>query len=392
MKDCNSLKKSKIVVIGIPVLLIGGTEIQTLTVVKALILGGYHVVVCCYHEYVQEMVEKFEVAGAHVKLLRLKRASNIWGLINVCMCLQKIFRTLHADVLHVQYIAPGLIPIIAAKLARVTNILATVHIAGTAVYGAKAKLMLRMSAKICSAFICVSKGVEEFWFGSSMLFDKKNFSKNRKHYTIYNAVDMANNFKISKEEAEVLRQSLNLHKRQVIGIVGRLSVQKGHTILLDSLVDIKQKFPNAKLLVIGDGLEREALQLKAEKLGLTDTILWLGSKSQKELYKYYQIMDILVMPSLYEGFGLAAAEAMAFGVPVIGSNVAGLSEVIEHENSGLLFNACDSDSLEIALCRLLADPQMRLQYGVYGQQRVASCFSMMAFVNQMISFYDNFII
>ncbi|MDP3705755.1 MAG: glycosyltransferase [Legionellaceae bacterium] len=383
--------EEKTVIIAIPVLLVGGTEIQTLSVVKALISAGYRVIVCCYHEYVQDIVEQFEAVGAKVKLLQLKREYHIPGLLSLGLSLAKVFRSLNPDMIHVQYIAPGLIPIIAARLAGVPVVLATVHIAGSVVYGVKTKMMLRIAAKLCSAFICVSKGVEEFWFGSSMVFDMEKVPHNRKHFTIYNAVDIDKITKMNKAESGVLRRSLNLHERLVIGIVGRLALQKGHTILLDALVEIKNKYPNVALLVIGDGPERQSLQLKADKLGLTDVILWLGAKSQDDVFNYYQVMDIFVMPSLYEGFGLTAAEAMACELPVVSSNVAGLSEVIEHEKSGLLVSSGDSDALKLALLRLIEDRDMAFGYGVYGRQRVQSLFSLRTFEQTMLNMYHRYL-
>lgn len=397
MKYCDSANqyhedtKEKTVIIAIPVLLVGGTEIQALAVVKALISVGHRVIVCCYHEYVQEIVEQFETVGAKVKLLQLKRVYHISGLLVLGLSLAKVFRSLNADMIHVQYIAPGLIPIIAARLAGIPIVFATVHIAGSLVYGIKAKMMLRIAAQLCSAFICVSKGVEEFWFGNSMIFDKEYFPRNRRHFTIYNAVDIDKITKAKKAETSGLRRSLNLQERLVIGIVGRLSLQKGHTILLDALVEIKKKFPNVALIVIGDGPERQSLQLKADKLGLTDTIFWFGEKSQDDVFNYYQVMDIFVMPSLYEGFGLTAAEAMVCELPVVGSNVAGLSEVIEHEESGLLVSPGDSDALKLALLRLIQDRETALGYGVYGRQRVQSLFSIRTFEQTMLTVYHRYL-
>lgn len=382
--------KEKTVIIAIPVLLIGGTEIQTLSVVKALVSGGYRVIVCCYHEYTPEVIEQFVAVGAKIQLLQLERQHNILGLLNLSLKLTKVFRTLNADIAHVQYIAPGLTSIIAARMARVPVVFSTVHIAGNLVYGVKAKMMLRIAARLCSAFICVSKGVEEFWFGSSMVFDSEKVPRNRKHFTIHNAVDIERLTSVGKMDAVTLREYLNLHERPVVGIVGRLAIQKGHTVLLDALAEVKKKIPDVALIVIGDGPERQMLQLKADKLGLSEAIFWFGQKSQEELFKYYRAMDIFVMPSLYEGFGLAAIEAMVFELPVVGSNVAGLSEVIEHEKSGLLVNAGDSDALKAALLRLLQDRETALRYGVYGKQRANSLFSTPKFEQKILTMYRNY--
>lgn len=384
-------KKESIVIIGIPVLLIGGTEIQTLSVVKVLIADGYDVIVCCYHEYVEEMVVQFEQVGASVKLLQLNRQKNILGLFYLTLKLIRFFRSWHADAIHIQYIAPGLIPIIAAKLARIPIVFSTVHIAGKLAYGLKAKVMLRTAAKFCSAFVCVSQGVEKFWFGSSMLFDFEKTPKNRKHFTIYNAVNINEITQAERVNTEVLKSDLGINEHFVIGIVGRLASQKGHTFLLDAIAEIKKHIPNIALVVIGDGPERIPLQLKADRLGLKASIFWLGSKSQKDVYSYYPMMDVFVMPSLYEGFGLTAVEAMAFGLPVVGSNVIGLSEVIEHEKTGLLVNAGDANALSRGLLQLLFDREMALQYGIEGKQRAKTLFSTATFEETMLHMYGRYL-
>ncbi|OGV25863.1 MAG: hypothetical protein A3F18_02800 [Legionellales bacterium RIFCSPHIGHO2_12_FULL_37_14] len=380
-------RDAKTVLIAIPVLLIGGTEIQTLSVAKALISGGYRVIVCCYHEYDQTMVDQFAATGAKINLLRMRRDDTFFGLLRLTLRLVSLFGSLKPDVIHVQYISPGLISILSARLAMVPIVFATVHIAGSLVYGIKAKLMLRFAAKLCSAFICVSKGVEDFWFGSSAVFDANKHPKRRTHFTIYNAVDPASIAWESTKDVYNLRHALALQGRLVIGIVGRLAVQKGHTILLDALAEIKKKVSNVILIVIGDGPEREILQRKAARLALTDSILWLGAQAQQDVFRYYQVMNILVMPSLYEGFGLTAIEAMAFGLPVVGSNVAGLSEVIEHEKSGLLVRPGDADELKIALLRLINDKELIPKFGAYGKLRVDAYFSLQAFEQSMHAMY-----
>ncbi len=97
--------------------------------------------------------------------MRLQRSQ---GLLHFALKPIKLYKRSKPDIIHVQYLAPGLVPsIIAARMANISTIFATVHIAGAIAYGRKAKLLLHTAARLCSAFFCVSSETEEFWFGSS---------------------------------------------------------------------------------------------------------------------------------------------------------------------------------------------------------------------------------
>ena len=132
-------------------LLVGGTEIQTFNLVKVLVSEGYHVSVSCYYEYDETMVSTFRSAGAKVILMELERSD---GMLSLFCKLRVLFKEIKPDIVHVQYVAPGLVPILAAKLGGIRAIFATVHQPGRP-YGMKAKLLLRLGACLSTAFFCV---------------------------------------------------------------------------------------------------------------------------------------------------------------------------------------------------------------------------------------------
>jgi len=313
------------------------------------------------------------------------------GLFYLFQKLFFMFRQIKPDIVHIQYLAPGLIPILTARLARVPVILATVHIAGSIVYGKKAKMLLRLAAFFCTRFICVSRGVEEFWFGDSEIFDPATVNKSRKHFTVYNAIDnVAIDKAVSAVERNKIKEMLGIAGRQVIGIVGRLAHQKGHTILLDAMVGVIREFPTVVLMIIGEGPERQKLEEKASALNINKNILWMGAQPQNKVFEFYAIMDIFAMPSLYEGFGLTAAEAMAARVPIVGTKVEGLSEVIEDGVSGYLVPAGNNQALGDALIELLRDPIKAKAIGQQGCERVRNIFSMEHYQASMIGLYNIF--
>lgn len=382
----------KRVLICMPVLLKGGgTEIQVLTLCTVLITEGYRVTVCCYYEFDQSIVELFQQTGAETVLLGLNRSNGRFGPSKIYELFRKLsqtFQKYHPDVVHVQYLAPGLIPIIAARLAGVPTVFATVHIAGSIAYGLKEKFLLRLASRFCTAFFCISRGVEDFWFGNNEVFDPKNPNRKRKHFTIYNSIDSDNIERIvDSVDCETLKRSVEIRDKKVVGIVGRLAPQKGHVILLDAMAEIIRENPNVMLVAIGDGPDRGKLEDRAMELGITGHIQWMGAMKPEDLYQLYGIMDVFVMPSLYEGFGLAAAEAMAAGLPVVGTKVDGLSEIIEDGVTGYLLPAGDSHQLARALIRSLSNAEKRKTMGQRGKDRVRKLFSVQRFSNSIIAAY-----
>lgn len=376
------------VLIIIPVLLVGGTEMQTLNLVRTLANNGYLVTVCCYYDHEVSMVTAMEAAGAQVVLLDLDRSS---GLLHLLGKLKQLFREEQPDIVHVQYIAPGLIPILAARLARVPTIFATVHQPGRT-YGWKAKLLLRSAARLCTLFFCNSLAVEQSWFGSATLFNRQH---KHRHCTIYNAVDVERISRIAAgTDRTALRTTLNLGDRPVVGVVGRLRGEKGQSVLFEAMVQVVRQIPSALLLVVGDGPDRAVLQRQAERLGIAGNVCWLGQQSADEVFRLYSIMDVAAVPSIFEGFGLVAAEAMAAGLPVVGSAVDGLAEVIADHETGRLVPPQDAGALAaalIALIALLESPETAADMGRKGRQRVEEHFSLQRFSESTLAAYADFI-
>ncbi len=373
------------VLICIPVLLTGGTEMQTLHLVRTLMAGNYQVTICCYYEYEENIADFFRQTGAEVILLDLDRKQG-----NFCLfrSLYRIFRTRQNAVVHVQYISPGLLPIIAARFGGIRTVFATVHQPGRT-YGLRAKCFLRFASLLATAFFCVSRSAEESWFGNSAIFESGSIT--RKHYTIYNMVDVGQIERIAKATDRFqLKKISGLEGKIVIGIVARLRMEKGHEILFRAMPEIIRAFPDIRLLVIGDGPDRSEFEGLAETFGIQHHICWTGEKTPDSVIPYYVIMDAAVVPSRFEGFGLTAAEAMAAGVPVIGSDVDGLREVIENGLTGYLFKVGDSHELARKLILLLSDSEKCKLMGKAGHDRVVRHFSPERFSRAILAAYRRF--
>lgn len=374
------------VMIGIPVLLLGGTEIQTLTLVKALIEKKYCVTVCCYYNYDEVMTEMIEKAGAKLLLLKLDRSA---GLFHLLLNLKLLFSASRPDIVHVQYIAPGLIPLLAATLARVPKVFATVHQPGRT-YGWKMRLMLRCAARLCTVFFCNSLAVERSWFGKATLFDPQRKHPGR-HCTIYNAVDAERIASIvACADRVALRAALDIGDQPVVGVVGRLRQEKGQAVLLEAMAQVIKDLPSALLLVVGDGPDRNDLQQQSEQLGITDNVRWLGQQKTEDVFKLYSVMNVLAVPSIFEGFGLVAAEAMAARLPVVGSAVDGLMEIIIDHETGRVTPPQDAEALAAAILQLLLSPEAAIRMGMKGEQHLLKHFSLRGFSENITAAYAAF--
>jgi glycosyltransferase involved in cell wall biosynthesis len=150
--------------------------------------------------------------------------------------------------------------------------------------------------------------------------------------------------------------------------VGRLVYQKGLDILVESLGELKS-LP-WKLTLIGDGPQRAALQRLAIERGIDDRLEFTGWLDRAALMKYYYASNLFVFPSRHEGMPNAILEAMASGLPVIASRIAGNEELVLPEKTGFLVPPQDAGGLREALETLLVDPERRKQMGLASRQRV----------------------
>lgn len=139
-----------------------------------------------------------------------------------------------------------------------------------------------------------------------------------------------------------------------VGVIGRLSPEKGHAVFLDAVSRIAPHLPDVCFVIVGGGILMPALRAQAERLGLQRHVHFLGEHTNAR--SIMAGLDLLVVPSLSEGTPLVVLEALACGVPVVASNVGGIPEQITHNREGLLVPPGDPDALARALLGLLCEP------------------------------------
>lgn len=184
-----------------------------------------------------------------------------------------------------------------------------------------------------------------------------------------------------------LRDELGCDTKQLlICAVGRLSPEKGHSILLTAFQQVVAVIPSARLILVGDGPLRASLRTQAASCGLGDHVIFVGYRDDVE--SFIAASDLVVMPSLREGFGDPVIEAMALCKPVIASRVGGMVEIVRDGDTGLLVPPEDSDSLAWAIITLLKNPQVRTRMGLQGRQVVLQEFTVEQLADSLATLYN----
>ncbi|MGE5232633.1 MAG: glycosyltransferase family 4 protein [Acidobacteriota bacterium] len=157
--------------------------------------------------------------------------------------------------------------------------------------------------------------------------------------------------------------------------VGRLRTRKAVAVLLQAFARVAAAEPGARLVVLGDGEQRQALAAQLRALGLGERVRLAGAVPRSEIADWLARADVFCLPSTYEGFPLAILEAMAADLPVVATRVAGVPEAVEDGASGLLVEPEDDAGLAAALSALIRDPARRHALGERGRALLAERFA-----------------
>jgi glycosyltransferase involved in cell wall biosynthesis len=183
---------------------------------------------------------------------------------------------------------------------------------------------------------------------------------------IHSGIDVAR-FTAHPDQAHVPRPP-------VIGCMAVLERRKGHRFLLEAVALLKARGVKLRCLLAGEGPERHSLEKMTARLGLEREVAFAGFIV--DTAAFLGDIDIFVLPSLHEGLGVAALEAMAAGKPVVASRVGGLAESIANGVTGLLTPPCDAQALSNAIARLIADPSLARSMGQRASVHVREHFAL----------------
>lgn len=222
----------------------------------------------------------------------------------------------------------------------------------------------------------VSHHVDKIVAVSNMVKDSlvTNGIPSEKVTVIYNGIEL-DRFSPTAIDKNKVRAELNIGKDDiVIGHAGKLDKGKGVFDLLLATERVCKKYPAARLLFVGVGPAQKQLALQSEKLGLKEKVIFAGL--QRDMIRLFSVMDIFVLASTTrEAFGMALIEAMAMGIPVIGTAIGGIPEIIQNKNNGILVPANDSQSLAEGIINYIENKEFAKRICLEGRKTVENKFT-----------------
>jgi glycosyltransferase involved in cell wall biosynthesis len=328
----------------------GGGEIWFRETAKALIQRGFHITIIVT---AKSSLENYALA-AGIPVIPAKR-SPFWQIVHF-FGIKKMFRHEPPDFILVN----SGIDLMHACIIKKAMAKSTLLFRRGLDKAIKNSFFNRLLYKNVDFFIANSKAT------AKTLQQSFPWLSREKIQIIYNPITIN---PVPKIPVDQLRQKYHIKNGiPILGIIGRLTYQKGHTILFNALKKVLGVQPETMLLIIGDGELKYELIDYTRKNKIEKKCLFLGH--QNEIVPYYLLCDIVIIPSLFEGFCFTAVEAQYLQIPVIVSNISSLPEVILEGKSGLLFKKGDSHDLAKKIIYLLQNPLLRKQMGCAGKQFV----------------------
>lgn len=286
----------------------------------------------------------------------IKNISNIWTVY-------KLIRKLKPDVVHTAAAEANFHGVIAAKLAGVKTIIG--EEIGIPNHSSIAKKIFQQVYKLADKVICVSQSVKDHLIQIGEI-------KSEKGIVIYNPVSVPPKFEKGKT---------NLFN---IVYVGRLEKVKNVKTLIDAFSQFSS--PDVRLIIVGDGRERENLENQVKEKNVTGKVEFIGFTDMPSVY--LSSADLFVLPSFSEGFGIAAVEAMFLKIPALCSHVGGIPEFIDDGKNGWLFNPLKPEELTSKLQMILAlSEEQRKKIGEIGFQNVIDRFTVEKYIQNLEKLY-----
>jgi glycosyltransferase involved in cell wall biosynthesis len=302
------------------------------------------------------------------------------AVLNIIFILKKY----RINILHTHLFHAGILGHFAALFVSKTLVLMTRHYSNyTHLYGtAFQRLLNKWSLRVTKYIIAVSYGVLK-------ALTQLEVADPKKILVIHNGIDL-NQFNLVSDVGMKTRDELNIRKNvKIIGAIGTLHPRKGHEYFVRAADIVCRKRKDVKFIIIGDGVAEKRLIELRDSLGLREKIIFTGYR--KDAPYLLSMMDILVQPSLEEGFGLTIIEAMVLSKAVIATNVGGIPEIVEDKVSGLLVPEKSPEAIAQAIDYLLDNSAKMKQLGINAKLRVFDKFSLPSMVKKYEIVYEELI-
>ena len=355
---------------------VGADTLRVVHVVLSMDVGGLERVVL-------DLVREASHVGQKTAVICLERpgtlAAQVEQLGSTVYCVHKtpglrlrIVRSLRSvledfrpDVVHTHQIGALLY---AGAAARRLNVPVVVHTEHGKHFGTLRRRVLgRIAGRNAQRCFCVSGDI-------AATVTKVGVFPDAKIREIANGIDTSKFQAITEADVARIRHGLRVAPNApLVGTVGRLNEVKRQDVLIRAFARLTSRLPDAALLLVGDGPLRSNLSSLARDLGVADRVHFAGYQARPELF--LRAMDVFALTSESEGMPLSVLEAWAAGVPVVGSGVGGLPQLIQEGQTGRLFPFPDHEVLAAVLVDLLTDRPVARAMACAGRERVERLFS-----------------
>lgn len=354
----------------------GGAENIFFKVAVHLKKRGFEPVVCGMLDEYPSFEEQFK--KNNIKVINLSCTSHsLWHILKKLLpVLKKEKPAVMFNWLYPCIITGGL----AAKLCGVPQVINNLR--GPDLKKKKVKVWLeRLVAKLYTGHIAVSPSV-------AAVFCRREKYCKKKITVIENGLDQPLIKKLTPAFSRKLRQSLKISPADlVVGSVGRLYIEKNQQLLISALPQIKEKIPQVKLLLVGDGPYRPALESLVSRLNLTDSVIFAGW--QRETYKYLQLMDIYVLPSWYEGHPGSILQAWLMKLPVVATKVSGSKDLVIDGKNGLLVSKTEPSEMANVIINLKNNKKFARTLALDGYATVRKNYTEKKMLNNYEKYFKN---
>ena len=303
------------------------------------------------------------------------------------MRLYRIVKSQRIDIVHSQGARADFFARIAAKLAKVPIIISTVQMLVEGYNVGYLKRFLyqtfdRFSERFVDYFLVVSSVLKENMIEVHGIPPDKIIK-------IYNGIETDYYKPVGNEEMRYkIRREFAVNDSDIlIASLGRLVWQKGFEYFLHAIPEILREIPDARFILVGDGPLRPELERLAVELGEGDKIIFAGYRS--DVRDVLAALDIVVIPSVLEGFPMITLEAMAMAKPIVAAKIDGITEQITDGINGILIPPKDSSAIAQAIIRLINDRESGKKLGLAARKRVEQEFSVEKMVSETEKVYSS---
>ncbi|MHA1402955.1 MAG: glycosyltransferase family 4 protein [Candidatus Helarchaeota archaeon] len=300
--------------------------------------------------------------------------------------LSRILLTYRVDVIHAHWVLPS--GFIAGILSRIFRIPAIVTAHGRSIYlnpqvgfivpqKRYARILLEMSFLNLKKIVAVSR--------DAIFHALQRGAKQDRCVVIYNGTDeQLFNPDVSGMN---VKSKWGLKKDFALVAVRKFYKRKGLQYLIQALPGVIDEIPDVKLILLGDGPLKKTLERQVKELNISNHVIFTGMVPNRKVPEYLAAADACLVPSLEEGFGVAAVEAMAMKKPLISTQAGGLREVVD-EKTTILVPPRDSQAIAQAIIRLWKNPEMRKKLGEAGRKKVLQKFNWNRAAREYIKLYN----